>query len=290
MTPRLGCRIAPIALWLMSVSAAAQQPVFSSSTFGVRVDVLVTRGNVPVHGLTKADFELRDNGVPQAIDVVDAADVPLNAVLAFDMSASTSGSRLADLTAASETLLDGLKPADRAALATFNHAVTPRVPLTGDLSAIRRTLSGISPAGYTAIMDGVYVALMTSQAEPGRSLVVVCTDGRDTASWLQPGDVLDAARRSNAVVYAVAAGRARRWAALKDLADATGGHAIDVESSKDLAGEFRKILQDFRSRYILTFVPAGVPDEGFHRLDVHIRRGGMTVKTRPGYIGKGTGR
>jgi VWFA-related protein len=286
----LACRIAPCALWLMSVSAAAQQPVFSSSTLGVRVDVLVTRGNVPVHGLTRADIELRDNGVPQAIDVVEAADVPLNAVLAFDMSASTSGPRLADLTAAGETLLDGLKPADRAALATFNHAVTPRVPLTGDLAAIRRTLGSISPAGFTAIMDGVYVALMTTQGEAGRSLVVVCTDGRDTASWLQADEVLDAARRSNAVVYAVAAGRARRWAALKDLADATGGQAIDVESSKDLAGEFRKILQDFRSRYILTFVPAGVSDEGFHRLDVHVRRGGMTVKTRPGYIGKGAGR
>ena len=290
MTRVRGGGIVAAAVWLLSAASAAQQPVFSSSTLGVRVDVQVTRGNAPVHGLTKADFELRDEGVRQTIDVIDAADVPVNAVLALDVSASTTGQRLADLTGASQALLDGLKPPDRAALETFNHAVTPRVPLTGDLPSIRKTLGAVAPFGFTAIMDGVYVALLTTQAEPGRSLVVICTDGRDTASWLQPGEVLDAARRSNAVVYAVAAGRARRWSALKDLADATGGHAIDVESSRDLAGEFRKILQDFRSRYILTFVPAGVAGEGFHRLDIQVHRSGMTVKARPGYVGKGAGR
>ncbi|HYT74459.1 MAG TPA: VWA domain-containing protein [Vicinamibacterales bacterium] len=282
--------IPALAAWLLlSAGASAQQPVFSSSTLGVRVDVLVTKGNIHVPGLTAADFELRDNGVLQTIDVIDSADVPVNAVLALDTSASTAGQRLADLTAASQTLLDGLKPRDRAALATFNHAVTTRVPLTDDLSTIGKTLEAVSPSGHTAIMDGVYVALMATQAESGRSLVVVCTDGRDTASWLQADEVLEAAKRSNAVIYAVAAGRARRWAALKDLTDATGGHTIDVESSRDLAGEFQKILQDFRSRYILTFVPAGVAAGGFHRLDIRMRRGGMTVKARPGYFGKGAG-
>jgi hypothetical protein len=75
-----------------------------------------------VGGLTAADFELRDNGVVQTIDVADS-DVPVNAVLAPDTSASTAGQRQKDLIAASQALLDGLKPADRAALTTFSHAV-----------------------------------------------------------------------------------------------------------------------------------------------------------------------
>jgi VWFA-related protein len=270
-----------------SAGPLAKQARFSSGTLGVHVDVLVMRGNAYVSGLTAADFELRDNGVPQSVEVIDPADVPINAVLALDMSASTVGRKLADLIAASRTLLGGLRPADRAALTTFNHAVAPRVALTSDHAAIASTLQEIEPDGNTAVLDGAYVALMTTQAEPGRSLVIICSDGRDTASWLQPDEVVESAKRSNAVIYAVAAGRARRWEALKDLTDATGGHTIEVESSKDLAGQFRKILDDFRSRYIVTFVPTGVAEGGFHRLDVRVKRGGVNVKARPGYIGKG---
>ena len=272
---------------LLSSGTAAQQSRFASSTLGVRVDVLVNKSNRHVSGLTAADFELRDDGVLQQVDVIDPNDLPLNAVLALDMSASTAGQRLSDLITAGHALLDALRPADRAALTTFNHAVAPGGPLTGNFSAIKTALSGITPSGETAVMDGLYAALVTTQAEAGRSLVIVCTDGRDTASWLDADEVLQAAQRSNAVIYAVAARRARRWDALKSLTDATGGYTIEIESSKDLAGEFRKVLEDFRSRYILTFVPQGVSDGGFHRLDVRVRRPGLTVRARPGYIGKG---
>src|SRR5437868_1598567 len=85
--------------------ASPQQPAFRSNTLAVRVDVLVTEGGKPLGGLKAQDFELRDNGVPQTLDVADGADVPINAVLALDTSASTAGKRQDDLVAASETLL-----------------------------------------------------------------------------------------------------------------------------------------------------------------------------------------
>jgi Ca-activated chloride channel family protein len=116
-------------------------------------------------------------------------------------------------------------------------------------------------------------------------VLVVCPDGYDTWSWLQPDEVLESAKRSNAVIYAVTAADARRSASLKDLTDATGGHMLQVKSSADLRGAFQKILQDFRSRYILAYTPNGVPSGGFHRLDVRVKRRGLTVKARPGYIG-----
>jgi VWFA-related protein len=263
----------------------SQRPSFSSRTLGVRVDVLVTDGRNAVGGLTAADFELRDNGVVQTIELVDAAEVPVNAVLALDTSASTTGKRQADLIAASQALLDGLKPADRAALTTFSHAVAPRIPLTSDLSAVRAELLRITPSGKTSIMDGVYVALTTTLEQPGRSLVVVCTDGSDTSSWLQPDEVLESAKRANAVIYAVTAADARRLSSLEDLTGATGGHMLRVASSADLRGAFQNILQDFRSRYILAYTPNGVPSGGFHRLDVRVTRRGLSVKARPGYIG-----
>lgn len=227
-----------------------QPAVFGSTAVGVRVDALVTELGTgkPVGGLSAADFELRDNGVLQTIDAVDFGDLPINVVLALDTSASTAGKPLADLQAATSVLLDGLRPVDRVALTTFNHAVAPRLPLSSDMRMVKAVVDALAPSGGTSLLDGIYVALVTTQAEPGRSFVLVFTDGRDTTSWLQPAEVLESAKRSNAVIYAVASAGARRWAPLKDLSDATGGHTIEIESSDRLSAEFQKILQDFRSR------------------------------------------
>jgi Ca-activated chloride channel family protein len=265
--------------------ALTQQSSFRSSTLAVRVDVLVTDGGKPLGGLKAQDFELRDNGVLQTLDVADGADVPINAVLALDTSASTAGKRQDDLVAASETLLAALKPADRAALTVFNHVVGPRIGLTSDFAAVRAALRTIVPAGQTSVMDGAYVALTATLGQPGRSLVLVCTDGFDTWSWLRPEDVVESAKRSNVVLYAVTVEDTRRDTGLKRLADATGGHVLQVKSSRELRDAFQRILEDFRNRYVLAYTPVGVPLDGNHTLDVRVKRRGATVKARPGYIG-----
>lgn len=268
-----------------SVTAdTGQQPSFRSGAVGVRVDALVTDGRKPVAGLSASDFELRDNGVLQSIQLVAADDIPLNVVLALDASASTTGKRHADLMAASAALLDELREGDQAALTTFSHAVTPLLAPTTDLAAVRAKLQAITTAGRTAVMDAVHVALTQTIAQPGRSLVVVCTDGSDVSSWLRPDDVVESARRSSAVVFGVATADGRHVAPLEAVAEATGGEVL-VESSEDLRDAFRRIVQDFRNRYILAYTPEGVDAGGFHRLDVRVKRRGLNVKARPGYIG-----
>jgi Ca-activated chloride channel family protein len=280
----IGC--AAVVLLLAPAPAVRQQaPVFSARATGVRVDALVTDRNVPVRGLTAADFELRDNGIIQDIDIVESSDVPINVVLAFDGSASTGGRRISDLGDAANALIAGLKANDRIALITFNHAVAPRVPLTSDVMQVGQALRGIDPRGQSAILDGIHTALMTTQREAGRSLVIVCTDGQDTQSWLLVDEVTEAARQSNAVIYAVAAGAARRWSDLSDLTELTGGHTIGIERSSDFRAELVRVLEEFRSRYVLTFTPRGVKAGGFHTLEVKVRRSGLKVRFRPGYVG-----
>jgi VWFA-related protein len=281
-------RTTPAALIFLALAAAsvpAETQRFSSRTLGVRVDVLVTDGRNPIGGLTANDFELRDNGVVQRVEVVDSADVPINAVLALDTSASITGRRKSDLVSAGEALIDGLKPVDRAALTTFSHAVTPKIALTSDFGSVRSALQAIAPLGQTSVMDGVYVALTSTLDQSGRFLIVVCTDGTDTTSWLQPSEVLDAAKRTNGVIYAVTASDARRSSALKDLADATGGQVLQVKSSAELRAAFQRILTEFRSRYVLAYSPEDVPMGGFHRLEISVPHRRVTVKARTGYIG-----
>lgn len=287
MIPRVAFIGALVCSAVCLLDAAPPQARFTSNATGVRVDALVVQGTAPVAGLTTADFEVRDNGVLQRIDAVESHDVPINAVLALDTSGSTEGRRLTDLVDAGRALIGGLTPRDRGALLTFNQAVTPRVALTSDLTALDAALNHIAPSGATAVMDGIYVALVTTLAEPGRSLVVVCTDGRDTASWLGLDDVRDAAKRSNAVIYVVAAGAAGRDGDLKDLAELTGGQLIAAARSSDYTSRLGQVLKEFRSRYVLSFTPTGVAAGGFHRLEVKVRRGGVTVKARQGYISGG---
>ena len=258
---------------------------FSSRTLGVRVDVLVMDGGKPVAGLTAREFELRDNGVLQRVEILDAMDVPINAVLTLDTSASIEGRPRLDLIAAGEALLDRLKPIDRASLVTFDHAVTPAIALTDDLPAVRNALRNINPNGRTSVMDGVYVALTSTVDQPGRFLLVVCTDGADTMSWLRPSEVLEASKRANAVVYSVTTSDGRRSEPLKHLADATGGQVLQISSSRDLRSAFERIVAEFRSRYVLTYSPEGVAPGGFHRLEVAVPKRRVTVKARAGYVG-----
>jgi hypothetical protein len=83
-----------VAIFAAAVAAAtAQQPTFSSRVDAVRVDVLVKDRGQIVRGLGPGDFEVRDEGVLQEVDLVRLEQVPLNIILGFDVSASVNGER-----------------------------------------------------------------------------------------------------------------------------------------------------------------------------------------------------
>ena len=119
---------------------AAQQPAFTAKIESVRVDVLVLDGGRPILGLKPSDFEVLDNGVAQQVELVSFENVPLNVVLALDMSDSVAGERLEQLQDAGRAVLGGLTRGDQAAVVTFSHAVTLAAPLTADIASVRDAL------------------------------------------------------------------------------------------------------------------------------------------------------
>ena len=264
--------------------AAAQGPAFTSRVDAVRVDVLVTdRGRI-VRGLTPADFEIYDNGVRQQVDLVTFERLPLKLVLAFDVSDSLAGERLQFLRNSGLTLLDQLAPEDDAAFVTFSHVLSLASPLTRDRTRMREALASVQASGRTALIDASYAGIIVGEAEVGRSLLILFSDGVDTSSWLRPELVLDTARRSDVVVYCVSTEPQRRAAFAAELTSLTGGAFLEVESMRDVSATFVRILDEFRQRYLVSYTPRGVTRNGWHRLEVRVSGRRVTVRARPGYL------
>ena len=271
-----------VAIIGITVGVRAQDATFSSRVEAVRVDVLVTDKGLPVRGLGAADFEIRDNGVVQHIDLISFEQIPLNVVLALDMSDSVAGDRRERLLAAGTAILDRLEKGDQAALVTFSQSVQLGAALSGDITRVHAALAQARGKGATSVIDGTYAGIQIGESDAGRALLVIFSDGLDTTSWLTAERVLDTAKRSDVVAYAVAVRSPAKPEFLRDLASLTGGRLFEVEKTQKLDSIFLDILQEFRQRYLISYTPRGVAKDGWHKLDVRVKRGG-TVKARPGY-------
>jgi Ca-activated chloride channel homolog len=272
-----------LALAATTTSGPAIGQVFSSRVESVRADVLVTDGREVILGLGPQDFEILDNGVPQKVDLLTFEKLPLNIVLALDMSGSIRGERLEQLRDAARAVVDGLEPDDQIAVITFSRDVSLHTRLTGDRAVALAALSRPSEGGDTSLIDAIQGALVASESSSGRPLAIVFSDGADTGSFLHPDAVVAAAKRGEAVLYAAAVSAARRTNFLRDVTSVTGGRLMDVASTRDLRAVFLRILNEFRQRYVMSFTPQGVSKDGWHRLEVRVKNRRATVSARSGY-------
>jgi Ca-activated chloride channel homolog len=303
----------PIALLLATSSVVAvQQPTFKSSVDVVTVDVSVSRGGEHVGGLSAANFDLFDNGARQKLDKVTLEQVPLEAFLVFDVSGSVEGAKLQQLEAAAAAFLDGLVPRDKVALITFAGKVEVRQPLTGDRAAFREALSEIKAGGQTALFDAALRAIRLREHNDNRAVVVVLTDQHDNASTATQKQVIEAAERSDVIAYGVLAeeessggtGMTGRMGGgmggggfrppqmqfqigfLRSLADTTGGRVFRTSARLSLEDAFSLVLDDARTRYILTYRPDKAA-AGWHKLQVKLVDAKGDVVARRGYYVEG---
>ena len=267
-------------------SAYAQTATFSTKLEAVRVDALVTDKGQVVRGLRPSDFEVLDNRIAQQVDLVSFDEIPLNVILALDMSQKLSGEWLTHLQNASRALLDGLKSEDRAALMTFSHMVVLREELTHEIPRVRAAIDEVEPFGDTALTDGVHAAMVLESLEVGRSLLIVFSDGIDTSSWLSPEKVLETAKRSDIVVYAVSVRGTGKDQFLHDLADMYWRRDRRDRVNQGLEPRRSvRSLEEFRHRYLVSFSPRGVTDEGWHRLKVRSQESAGHRQSSPGVFG-----
>jgi VWFA-related protein len=179
---------------------------FRTSVALIAVSATVTDGNGRfVSGLSRDDFEIYENGVPQTITQFDAERVPVSLGIALDTSGSMIGEKIVAAQAAlNRFLFDLLGENDEVFLYRFDSRPTLVQPWTTDRGAAARMLGGLKPVGGTAIYDTVAEALPLAQSGSRRKkALVVISDGNDTSSQTQLDEVQLRIRESEVLVYAI---------------------------------------------------------------------------------------
>ena len=285
-----------------SVAAASlQQPGrFTSRADMVLIDALVTHDRRVVTGLRADDFELRDNGVLQSIEQIYVEQLPLTIILVLDTSGSVAGERLDALKKGATVVVDRLRQADQAAIVSFSVELDLAAQVTGNRTTLHETIAGLKAEGGTALRDATFAGLILRGAARTRTLIIVFSDGVDTSSILSENRVSHVARRSDATVYAIGIREPPRLMRggrggqqpdvatddrfLSRIAEETGGRLLHAEQNKEIASTFGRVIDEFNSRYVLGYVPAGVPGSGWHQVTVRLKKRPGTVLARRGYV------
>jgi len=290
------CILAVAAATLLFSSApGAQRIKVSTQTVPIYATVIDNEKRL-VTDLEREEFEVYDNGKLQTLTNFNNDVTPFTAVVMLDTSGSMT-LNMEFVKHAAEEFLIRLLPEDKAKVGAFNDKiqVLPKdEPFTNDRDRLIRILKTSLDFGYpTRLWDAVDESIANLEPFDGRRVVVVFTDGDDSASRTGLGDVLQRAREKDVMVYAIGMQseffngqtrqRTRPDRRLKGLAEETGGGFFELTKKDDLGPTFTRVAQELHSQYVLGFSPTAL-DGKIHKLDVKVKRSGMTARGRKSYF------
>lgn len=286
-------------VWLVAVLAVVpilakgqQQPTFRAGTKVVSLYATVTEAGRLVPGLAREDFEILDNDKPQALTVFSNEVLPITVIVMLDTSGSMTAS-IGILKAGAEQFLLRLLKGDRARVGDFNDKIQMVSPLTGDRDELIASLGNIDFGYPTRLYDAIASGLDELHEIEGRKVVLVFTDGDDTASRTRFGTVLDRAQTEEVMVYGIGLQgddvingrhvRTRPDRSLKQLAGETGGGYFELSRTDQLTSTFTRVALELHSQYLLGFSQES-RDGKTHKLEVRVRKPGMTARARKSYV------
>lgn len=283
----------PLALAACSLLAAtgSQQtaPAFRAGAKTVALYVTVRDGDGRlVTGLGRADFEVRDNGRPAEITVFSNDVQPITMVLLVDMSSSMAH-RYRQARDAMLELVEALLPEDRVRLGTFGDRILFTPFLTSDKETLRRLLHyELWPGGPTPLWQALSTAVGSLEGEEGRRVVLVVTDGRDSCRGRAcvPYETVEArALASETIVYAIGMAGTPVDRGVRRLSERTGGGHFELDAGDDMKETFRRLAGELHRQYAIGFTPAAL-DGTRHRIEVRVRKPGLTARTRRDYLAR----
>ena len=282
------------ALILATGALFGQQATFKAGTSIVPVLTTVTdtQGRL-VPNLEQDEFTILDNGKPQTITLFQNETQPFTVVVMLDFSFSMT-TNLDLLKQATEQFILRMLPADKGQVGAFSDKIQFSGEFTNDRDDLVAALKDLQFGNPTRLYDAIDASIDMLKSVEGRKIVLVFTDGDDTASRRGMGDVLDKARATETMIYAIglesefpiAPGRMQRTRpdrGLRKLADETGGGYFELKKTTELAPTFTRVAQELHSLYTIGFQPTAL-DNKEHRLDVKMKQPGQNGRARKSYI------
>lgn len=268
--------------------------------FQSRVDVDLVELYTVVHDrfgklvshLTREDFEIAEDGIPQAVQRFEyPVTTPLTLGLVIDVSGSLRDEMPLVRHAAQNFVGQVLGADDRGFLVAFDNKPHLVQPMTGDLERLRYLIGVLPFGGGTAVFDATVYALLQLRPEAGRKALVILTDGDDTSSRHTFSQAFEFARKSDVVVYVIGLGSIheafispeRRHMA--HLAQSTGGRIHLVESAGQLPEIYASIAEELHSQYFLAYESSQSKEKsGWRQVRLRVLSKGLKARTIHGYF------
>jgi Ca-activated chloride channel homolog len=276
-----------------------------STLVPIPVSVLDNSGRA-VSTLSLADFELRIDGKSAEISELSRSQTPIRLAMLFDNSSSVLIAREFEKDAAIKFFRRIIRPEkDLAALYSVATVTRLEQRFTADVSALTRAIEAFPmPIGATALLDGLIDSATYLREVAGRRVIVIVSDGDDTASDATIDAVLKELQIANAQVYVVKTtdfenykrtgsrgGNAnlRQLAAerrMSEIARQTGGAVYSPLDERELDEAFRQISAELSQQYILSYYPENESDKRgqFRTISLTVKgKANLNVRTRNGY-------
>jgi Ca-activated chloride channel family protein len=283
------------AVCVLGATPMAQRIKVTTQTVPVYATVLDSQRRL-VTDLQQHEFEVYDNGKLQALTNFINETTPFTAVVMLDTSGSMT-LNMEFVKHAAEEFLIRLLPEDKAKVGAFNDKIQvlpEREPFTSNRDRLIKLVKENLDFGYpTRLWDAIDESIAALEPEEGRRVVLVFTDGDDSASKRGRDDVLDRAREKDMMIYAIGMQsdyfngqskvRTRPDRGLRRVAEETGGGYFELTKKDDLGPTFTRVAQELHSQYVLGFSPESL-DGKVHKLDVKVKRSGLTARGRRSYV------
>ena len=242
-----------------------------------------------VSTLGKDDFQLTEDGVPQALDLVQLQTLPTTFTLLIDASQSLHR-RIDMVKAAARRLASRLRPGDQVIVAPFRTAVESTTGPTADGRTITEAIEAINARGGTAILDALATVPGMFAHVEGRHVVVLLTDGYDERSATTYEAAMTELQRLQATVYVVGIGGVagislKGEVLLKRIAAQMGGRAFFPIREAQLPDVHAAVAADAFNRYVISYTPQKQEADGsFRAITLTTSQPDYRVRAREGYF------
>lgn len=249
-----------------------------------------------IRNLKQNDFNVEDDTrPPEAIrSFTSHSDLPLRVGLLIDSSDSIRSRFNFEQTAAAEFLAQILRSkSDEAFVLGFNSTSQVMTDFTANAEELTRGIQRLLPGGGTALYDAIYFACrdqLMKRAEklPARKAIILISDGEDNQSQITREEAIEIAQRAETIIYAISTNVSgtvlRGDKILERIAEATGGQAFFPLKVQDVSNAFKKIEEELRSQYLISYKPTDFQRNGKYRsIQIAAKDKNYTVRARQGY-------